>query len=102
MLAFVCSQLVRTRSSEQLVEHLVVLVREMRAQHVAREDDLPENLLDVDDFEQTHFVLGGRAPGACSEPMRPVELAVSQSPKDTSGWEEVLWSSKPSGRRSAG
>lgn len=35
------------RSSQELVQHFVVLVRQVRTQHIACEDDLSEDLLHV-------------------------------------------------------
>lgn len=76
-------------ASQELVEYLVVLVRQVRTQHVTRKDDLPKHLLNVDYLEQAHLVLGCGSPRACSEPMCAMEVAISNCPEDASGRKEV-------------
>lgn len=71
------------------MQHLVVLVWQVRAEHVAREDDLSENLLHVADLEQTHLLLREAPYGARPNPMLAVEIPVAKCPVNAAGREQV-------------
>ena len=71
------------------MEDLVVLMRQVRAEHVTGEDDLPKHLLHVADLEQAHLLLRKAPCGACPDPMCAVEVPIAKCPVDAAGREQV-------------